>query len=172
MSTVRQHLLSRHVNFDVHSPVVDEVNRVATFYLYNLSGQIVGFQEYRPDQEKLQNNDPRGRYFTYRGQPTVTAFGVESLDLSPHVVFIVEGIFDATRITGRGYSALAALSNSPSKDFGNFLSMLSRRVVAVCDNDVPGKELAKFGNCCVVTTEHDLGDSSEEFVTELLKKFG
>ena len=49
--------------------------------------------------------------------------------------------------------------------------MLNRKVVAVCDNDVAGRKFAKFGHVAVFTEEKDLGESSDEFVTALLKKF-
>jgi DNA primase len=152
--------------------MVDELERVATFFLYNLSGQIVGYQQYRPEGEKKPQNNPKlGKYFTYRKQPTVALWGVESLHLTPNVVFLTEGVFDACRITERGFSALAVLSNNPGTDLKNWLSMLNRKVVAVCDNDDAGRKLAKYGDCCVFTTDKDLGDSSEEYVTELLKSY-
>lgn len=173
MKTVVEHLRDRHLNLELHRPVVDEVERVATFYLYNLTGSLVGYQQYRPEGEKkTQNNPKQGKYFTYRKQPTLAVWGVESLHLTPNVVFLTEGVFDACRLTSRGYSALAVLSNNPSQDLKNWLGMLNRKVVAVCDNDDAGRKLAKFGDCCVFTTDKDLGDSSEEFVTALLKTYG
>lgn len=173
MVTVRQHLLDRHVDFDLHRPMVDEEDRVATFYLYNLTGQLTGYQQYRPDATKDVRNHPKlARYYTYRKQPTVAVFGVESLHLTPHVVFLTEGVFDACRLTKYGYSALAALSNDPSLDLYNFVSCLNRKVVAVCDNDVAGRKLAKFGNVAVYTSDKDLGDSTDEFVRSLLEKYG
>jgi hypothetical protein len=173
MKTVVEHLRDRHLNLELHRPVVDEVERVATFYLYNLTGSLVGYQQYRPEGEKkTQNNPKQGKYFTYRKQPTLAVWGVESLHLTPNVVFLTEGVFDACRLTSRGYSALAVLSNNPSQDLKNWLGMLNRKVVAVCDNDDAGRKLAKFGDCCVFTTDKDLGDSSEEFVSALLKTHG
>lgn len=173
METVLEHLKKRHLDIELHRPAVDEVERVATFFLYNLSGQIVGYQQYRPEGEKRpQNNPKQGKYFTYRKQPTIAVFGVESLHLTPHVVFLTEGVFDAARITSKGYSALATLSNDPTQDLKNFLLCLNRKVVAVCDNDAAGRKLAKFGDCCVFTTDKDLGDSSEEYVTQLLETWG
>lgn len=172
MGMLKAHLLSRHVNLDLHRPVVDEVEGVATFFLYNLSGQLVGFQTYRPGASKDKRNDPRtGRYYTYRSKATLTVFGVESLHLTPNLVFLTEGVFDATRLTSRGFSALAVLSNNPTADLANFLSCLNRKVVAVCDNDAAGKKLAKFGDVAVFTNEKDLGDSSDAEVDELLAKF-
>lgn len=167
-----QHLKSRHLDFQLHRPMLDEAEVVATFYLYNLSGQLVGYQQYRPlGEKKPQNNPKEGKYFTYRKQPTLSVWGVESLHLSPQVVFVTEGVFDAARLTNRGYSALAVLSNNPTPDLRNWLRMLNRRVVVVADNDEAGKKLAKFGDYVEYTTEKDLGDSDESYVDFLLKKY-
>ena len=173
MQTVATHLKERHLDVNLHRPMVDEVERVATFYLYNLSGQLVGYQQYRPEGEKKPQNNPKeGKYFTYRKQPTLSVWGVESLDLSPHVVFVCEGLFDAARLTERGFSALAVLSNNPTPDLRNWLTMLNRKVVAVCDNDAAGRKLAKFGDVVLFTDEKDLGDSSDEYVTKVLQTYG
>ena len=164
------HLRSRHLNLELHNPILDEVERVVTFYLWNLSGELVGYQQYRPEGEKRPNNDPRsGKYFTYRKRPTHTVWGVESLHLTPHLLFVTEGLFDAARLTERGYSAIAVLSNDPPYDLRNWLKCLNRRVIAVCDNDKAGKKLAKFGHTAVYTNEKDLGDSTDEEITELLR---
>ena len=153
--------------------MLDEVEQVATFYLWNLSGQLVGYQQYRPNGEKKAQNSPReGKYFTYKKQPTLAVWGVESLHLTPDVVFLTEGVFDAARLTDRGYSALAVLSNNPSPDLANWLACLNRRVVAVCDDDAAGRKLAKFGHTALFMQAKDLGDSSDEDVTELLANFG
>ena len=170
---LKQHLQSRHLDLDLHRPMLDDAEGVATFYLYNLSGQLVGYQQYRPTGDKKPNNNPKlGKYYTYRKQPTLAVWGVESLHLTPNVVFLCEGVFDAARLTKRGYSALAVLSNNPSPDLRNWLTCLNRRVVAVCDNDVAGRKLAKFGDVVLFTEEKDLGDSDEEFVTKVLQNFG
>jgi len=173
MEDLKHHLMRRHLNLDLHRPVLDDVNRVVTFYLYNLSGQLVGYQQYRPEGEKKPNNNPKeGKYFTYRQQSTLAVWGVESLHLNNNVVFLTEGLFDAARLTNRGYSAVAALSNSPTSDLRNWLTCLHKKVVAVCDNDVAGRKLAKFGDVAVFTTDKDLGDSDEEYVTYLITTFG
>lgn len=171
LQTMTDHLESRHLDVQLHRPMVDDQERVATFYLWNLSGQLVGYQQYRPEGEKKPRNSPReGKYFTYKKQPTLGVWGVESLAFGG-TVFLCEGVFDACRLTHRGYSALAVLSNNTGWDLKNWLGCLGRRVVAVCDNDDAGKRLAKFGDQAVFCTEHDLGDSPEEFVTEVLVRF-
>ena len=170
MQTVLEHLKSRHLDVELHRPMVDEVERVATFFLWNLSGEVVGYQQYRPEGDKKPNNNPKlGKYFTYRQKPTLGVWGVESLHLTPHVVFLTEGLFDAARLTQRGYSALACLTNNPQKDLKNWLQLLNRKVVAVCDNDVAGRKLAKFGDTVVYCEDKDLGDSTDEFVTKVLQ---
>ena len=173
METLTQHLKTRHMDVELHHPVVDEVERVATFYLWNLSGQLVGYQQYRPEGEKKPNNNPReGKYYTYRKQPTVVVWGVESLHLTPHVVFLTEGVFDAARLTERGVSALAILSCNTGWDLRNWLSMLNRKVVAVCDGDKAGAQLAKFGNVslCMLGGK-DLGDADDATVDMLVREF-
>ena len=173
MGMLKTHLLSRHLDLDLHQPMLDEENQVATFYLWNLSGQLVGYQQYRPAGEKKPNNNPKlGKYFTYSKQPTMAVWGVESLHLTPNVVFLTEGVFDAARLTARGFSALAVLSNNPTPDLKNWLRCLNRRVVAVCDNDTAGKRLAKFGDVAVFTDDHDLGDSTDEYVSWLVRTYG
>jgi len=172
MKPLTDHLRDRHLDLALHRPVLDEVERVATFYLWNLSGQLVGFQQYRPEGEKKPNNNPKlGKYYTYKKQPTLAVWGVETLDLSPNVIFLTEGVFDAARLTSRGYSALAVLTNNPTMDLRNWLTCLNRKVVAVCDNDAAGKKLAKFGDVAVFTEEKDLGDADEQWVTDLLTMY-
>lgn len=157
---------------NLHRPVLDESEGVATFYLYNLSGQLVGYHQYRPTADKTRHNHPKdGRYFTYRKQPTITLWGVESLYLTPKLLFLTEGVFDAARITERGFSAVAVLSNDPARELKNWLACLNRKVIAVCDNDEAGKKLAKFGTVAAFTEEKDLGDSSDEFVTNFIARY-
>lgn len=167
------HLKSRHLNVDLHRPVIDDVERVATFYMWNLSGSLVGFQQYRPEGEKKPNNNPKiGKYYTYRKQPTLCVWGVESLYLTPHVLFITEGIFDAARLTERGVSAIAVLSSNMGWDLHNWLSMLNRKVVVICDGDKAGAQLAKFGDIslCLLGGK-DLGEADDATVDMLIKEF-
>lgn len=165
------HLKQRHCDVQLHNPVLDYDDDVITFYLWNLSGQLVGYQSYRRSAGKEKKNNPEeGRYFTLRKAPTVAVFGVESLYLRPDVVFVTEGAFDAMRLTELGYPAVAVLSNDPSKDVYNWLHSLGRKVVVVHDNDKAGLKLAKFGDFAVTTGEKDLGDSPDEEVKTLLEK--
>ena len=155
-----------------HKVWLDHSAITATFPLYNLSGQLAGFQQYKPLEDKLLNNHPRDcRYFTYLNRNMQAFWGAEVFSAS-NTLFLTEGIFDACRLTKRGVSAIAVLSNNP-KPLLNFLTSLDRPVVAVCDNGAAGKKLAKYGTTSVTVPEEygDLGDAPEEYVTYLLDKY-
>jgi hypothetical protein len=73
-------------------------------------------------------------------------------------------------MTSLNFSALATLTNDPPKDYINFLLLLNRPIITVCDNDVAGRKLVKFGHYTEVP-ETDLGDASEEYIQYLIKKY-
>ena len=173
-NTVLNNLHARHLDTKLHRVWVDETEGVATFPLWDLSGKVVGFQQYRPAADKRKDNHPRdSRYFTYRKDRVVGVWGLESWSLS-NTLFVTEGIFDAARLTSRGYSAVATLSNDvdPSLARWLWLTRKVRLVVAVCDNDAAGRKLAKYG-CVfhVMEDGKDLGDASERYVESFLKKY-
>jgi DNA primase len=163
------HLRKRHLDIELHRPLIDEEAGIITFLLFNLSGSIVGYQQYRPNGEKCRQNDPKqGRYFTYKRKGAIALFGIESLHLTPNVVVITEGIFDAVRMTEKGVSALAVLCNDPNSDTKSFLRSLSRNIISVCDNDSAGKNLASVCDLAILTKDKDLGDSDDLFVNEIV----
>lgn len=173
VSNLKEHLESRHVDLTLHSPLLEEKEVWAYFFLYNLSGQLTGYQKYNPNGDKKVFNDPKfGRYYTYGSLPTVRMFGMETLHLTPKVVFLTEGVFDACRLTQRGVSCLASLCNNPPKDYKNFLQLLNRKVVVVRDHGTPGAKLAKFGDYVELPPEgEDLGSAPDEYVDSLLDKY-
>ena len=97
--SVALHLHSRYFSMNLHRAWLDE--GVATFPLWNLSGQLVGYQQYRPFADKKAKNDPReGRYFTRLSRDRVGVWGLESWQFSD-VLFLCEGVFDACKVTAR-----------------------------------------------------------------------
>lgn len=173
MTTLKQHLQERHVNLNLYpSACVSEEEFCVTFYLWNLSGQMVGYQTYKPFREK--NNpkvDPQElRYYTYlskcdRGQ-TNSAFGLELLNPNQKFVFLVEGVFDAVRLHNLGLNALAVLGCNP-KQMRSWLWSLGYTVVPVCEGDKAGQKLAKLANSDLVlhlAEGVDLGDMTDEDV--------
>ena len=69
--SVRAHLRSRGLDPDRQGVFVSEETGTATVLLYNLSGQIVGYQQYNPEGTKSIRNDEKHRsllkYFTFVG---------------------------------------------------------------------------------------------------------
>lgn len=153
LSTIRSHLSSsRKLQIDRYSVSVDEDERVAYFYIWNLSGQLVGYQHYRPDADKQAKNSPRsGRYYTYvskegdRGH-RLAVWGLESLTYRDDVVFVLEGIFKCVPFHNRNIPAIATLTNNP-KPLRNFLNILSkgRRLIFIGDNDTNGSTTRSMG---------------------------
>jgi hypothetical protein len=177
-----QHLCDRHVDLNLHTVHVE--GDVACFYLYNLSGQIVGYQNYNWKCGKFRSNDQQGRYYTYTGKKllpkhtkTVAVWGLESWRLSK-TLFVTEGVFDAARLTRLGYSAVAVLSNDPNTSTLNWLQQVrkQRPTVAVCDPGKAGAKLAKTAHKAHVVSveghpDADLGDASDEYVRKLVKLY-
>jgi hypothetical protein len=165
LTTVDEHLrndrqLDPSVLGGATYPVVDEVERIATFYLWNLSGQLVGYQHYRPDADKHAKNSPReGRYYTYvsdegRGHH-LTTWGLESLTLRPDLLFVTEGIFKAVPFHNRGFPCVAAITNNarPIREL-LWITSRGRRVCFVGDNDEGGSSTRSLGYQIVFPPSH------------------
>lgn len=169
---VLAHLQERHLNTSLHKVWLSD--EVATFPLWNLSGQLVGYQQYRPFASKQPNNDPRnGRYFNCLKGDRVGVWGLESWSLT-NTLFLTEGVFDAARLTSKNASAVALLSYTVSSSTKKWLHIVKqhRRVVAVCDNDASGSKLASLGTLSHTVSDYkDLGESSDEYVQQLLKEY-
>jgi hypothetical protein len=177
--TVLENLKTRHMDLSLHTAWIDEVVGVATFPLWNLSGQLVGFQQYRPSADKIKSNHPRdSRYFTHRKDKVVGVWGLESWN-SSNMLFVTEGIFDAARLSSRGYSAIATLSNDVDLSLRRWIWTIAkiRPVIAVCDDDAAGRKLASISTLSyVVSGEKDLSASSDtyidNFLVEMEEKYG
>lgn len=180
MTTLMQHLKERHFNLSLYpSTCVSESDNTATFYLWNLAGQMVGYQQYTPFKPKNDNSlkPSELRYFTYLTKTehaqTNTAFGLELLDPKRKLLFVVEGVFDVVRLHNLGLNALAVLGCNP-KQMKNWLWSLGYVVVPVCEGDKAGQKLSKLANTDLVLRLDDgvdLGDMKDEDVLKLFKKY-
>ena len=163
-----EHLISRHMNpKNYKGLVLDHESNLVTAYLYNLSGQIVGYQQYNPLSKDKHTNVPRdARYFTYRNPQSVAVWGLETLNPSLPVCFIVEGTFKASVIHSVGYNAVALLTSTPDKSTLAWLRSLPYKLVALGDNDPAGEKLVRTIGCGR-TTQQDLDEMDPVDVNNL-----
>ena len=169
------HLESRRLNTSLYSGVwLSEEQEVATFGMWNLSGQLVGFQQYKPLEDKTRKSKPSDmRYFTIAGKGGVgsklLAFGVELLDTTQNNLFIVEGIFDAAPLHNRGVNALAVMTNNPVH-LKSWLNSLGYNIIALCEGDKAGRKLAKFADEAIyLPTGKDPADMSDEWFDNIVE---
>jgi hypothetical protein len=171
-NTLIKHLESRQLDLKVHRAWLD--TDVATFPLWNLSGKLAGLHQYRPDGDKKVNNDKKlSKYFTRVYDGKLGVWGLESWNFS-NTLFVCEGLFDASKLTYRGKSAIATLANSVSPSLARWLWLVkqSRPVIVICDNDKSGQLLAKFGTSYLVVENYkDLGDAKDSYVDSICGQF-
>lgn len=172
---LEEHLKKRHMQVGRYNGIsVDQESGVVVFPLWNLSGKMVGYQQYRPFADKKKKNHPKeGRYYTYlsgdKRCKEMGMWGLESLDYNPDVVVICEGIFDACRLHNAGIPCLALL-NSSYKYYKNFLTCLGRKVYKV--EDGYGSSLGPYQGIILPEGVDDLGDCSEDQVDDISKTIG
>jgi hypothetical protein len=143
---ILQHLKDR--GMDTGRYRINHDAEVACFYLYNLSGQLVGYQQYRPFADKECRNDPKsGRYYTHVERGVLAMWGLESFHYRDDVLCLTEGIFNACQLHRYEIPSLALLANDP-KQFRAFLNIIgqTRRLITIADGDRAGNKMRKFGD--------------------------
>ena len=177
MKDLLEHLKSRHLNLDLYSHFLSD--DCVTFPLWNLSGQMLGYQQYNPNSPKnddsLEPNEKK--YFTYlKKNFKVTensAFGLDLLDTNKKELFVCEGVFDACRLHNLGLNAVALLSCLP-KYLKSWLWSLGYTVIPVCEGDDAGRKMTYFATSNkVVYLEKgkDLGDLTDAELRFTFKEF-
>ena len=166
-------LARRQMPQDHQGLIIDPDTNVASFLLYNLSGQIVGYHQYNPQGEKKARGKDVGRYYTYSGKEGTTSkiavWGMETYDMGSTVLFVTEGVFDANRIHRCGFPAIAILSNN-SRILRSWLRSIPQTVIAILDNDAAGKMLAKTNKLSAVVPDpyKDLDEMPQPEVWQFL----
>lgn len=139
---LHQHLVERHFIPELYRNIVlDDENQILTVYLNNLSGQFTGYQQYNPNStDKVTRTRDKARYFSHTTEGSLAIWGLELLDPSQPVCFVVEGIFKASILHYLGYNAIAVLGSSPKTALQQ-LKVLPYRLFAIGDNDDAGLKL-------------------------------
>lgn len=140
-----EHLLTRNYDPTLYANhVLDQENNVLTVYLSNLSGQFVGYQQYRPDVDTKHTNDPKNaRYYTYSPRGVNACWGLETLNPALSELYLVEGIFKASALHRLGLNALALLTSHP-KPMKSWLHTLPYQLIGIGDNDKAGSYMPKL----------------------------
>lgn len=167
------HIMERCKGLDVNyfTKWIDREAQVITFPLWTIDGKLCGYQRYDWRADKLKSNNSKGKYYTYRKDSQLTCWGVEFLNINPFApLYVTEGIWDAISVIGTGRSCVAVLSNNP-KGLAQWLSLLPRKKIAICDGDVAGKLLSK---CCdgsfTLPEGKDCNDYDSNTLSRILKE--
>ena len=173
-----EHLAQRRLLPELYSNAsVDEESGVATFALWSMTGQMVGFQQYRPGAPKSGLEKARDqRYFTFlrkegEKHTALSAFGVELLDRKQRVLFMAEGVFDVSPLHQRGVNALDVLTINP-KPLKGWLRSMGYYLVSLCEGDKAGRKLAGLADESVFLPEEtDPAEQSDEWFDNLVSKY-
>jgi len=179
INNIEAHLRDRGLDPDNIHVIIDKENGLATFLLYNLSGQLVGYQRYNPMGDKKDHtNSLSAKYFTWVTKESektakLAVWGTEFIDPDNPNLFVTEGIFDAVKIHNAGLPVVAVLGNNP-KVLKSWFAILNKHTIAVIDNDAAGKSLANLTDEHFVTPApyKDLGEMPQGAVNKFLASVG
>ena len=163
-----RHLISRNLNIELYNGIM-VFDDVVIFPLWNLSGQFCGYQQYRPEADKKQKNDPReGRYYTSihggKHNKPLAVWGLETYHYRTDILIITEGIFDANRFHNFNLPAVALLTSS-YKHYRNWLTSTGRKIYKVEDDH--GSSLGPYESLCIPEGRGDVGECTDEEVEQM-----
>lgn len=165
------HLIQRCKNYPEIFGVVDHENEIFTRYIYNLSGEIIGYQRYNWRADKFKNNDPKGRYYTYvskvDNKTELCVMGLETFDSRRHIIYVVEGGFEQASAVSCGFNCVATLTNT-TKRIDGWLKTNHLTSVALCQPDKASMLLARNTDYHIVLPK-DLDDLTYDELQELIK---
>ncbi|ODS23601.1 hypothetical protein AB835_08290 [Candidatus Endobugula sertula] len=176
--TLEAHLSKRRLLPDLYGGItVDSENDIVTFPLWNLSGQMVGFQQYRRGAPKACHGKPsEQKYFTLLSKAggrhsMLSCFGLDLLGSHSKVVFLGEGVLDISPLHLRKANALAVLMNDP-KPLKRWLRSWGYHLVALCEGDKAGRKLANVAHESVYLPEgQDPGDQPNSWFDNLVANY-
>lgn len=172
-----QHLKDRGIDPNKTRVILDEGDGDTYFFIYNLTGQMVGYQKYNPHYPKTGqgklDNPKLAKYFNWISDEgygkKIAVWGLESLLWTDKYLFITEGIFDIARVHEAGYPGIAVLCNDPSESLRSWVETLPQKKIVIYDNDKAGRKLISLGDYSYTTnSSKDLNDLSKEEANEFL----
>lgn len=184
VSDIVKHLISRDLDVYKSNVIIDEENCLAYFLLYNLSGQLIGYQRYNPNGSKTNhsNNLSNGemKYYTWVTKidkiPMIAVYGLETYKIKIPYLFLTEGVFDCIKIHNLNLPAIAVIGNNP-KPLYSWLKTLPQIKLSILDNDNAGNFLKRFSEYSfkVPIEFKDLGempmDKVNIFINTIINKY-
>lgn len=174
-----QNLIERGMDPYRRDIIIDKETNNATFLIYNLHGQLIGYQRYNPlgDKKHFFDEDDIVKYFTWIGNDSVkgkklACWGLDSIKPSTKILYITEGIFDANMVQKTGRACVALMTGTPSPQMVQFLNLLPYKKIAIMDNDEGGSK-SHFSKFFMVKTPDpykDCGEMPLDEVDEFLTK--
>ena len=174
MKPLVAHLKDRY--FDLHrytTVTIDDDTNEVTLSLWNLSGQMVGYQVYNPNKPKKQvGKDPRSaKYFTYVSEGQNAVWGLETVRWRDSFFFLTEGVFDACRFHHHNMPAVAVLGNNPTH-LHSWLKSMPNLSVAAVQGDKAGLHLALHAKAAVYLPEgKDVGELTDYEFNNLFRYY-
>lgn len=141
---------------------------VVTFFLYNPTGKLVGYHQYRPFADKQSRDEPKqARYYTYLPRSVDGLFGLEQDD-GKGTLYIVEGIFKAAKLHALGKNAIAVLGATPKRLKSQLrIWKATRPLFAIGDNDSAGQQLVNIVKAGI-QSPRDLDEMTDDEVLEFI----
>lgn len=181
ITNIEQHLKDRGVDPDKIEVIFDKKSNIANFLLYNMSGQLIGFQQYNPNKPKQhykgEIHKDLVKYYTYiskegSGRDSfIAVWGLQNIDLiKDKEIWITEGIFDAVKLVNAGLPALATLTATPSKQLKQWFRITGKKIIAILDSDATGSKLRSAANISYVVPKpyKDLGEMPQKEVNSFI----
>lgn len=174
------HLKERGIDPFSTRLIIDKDTNNVYFFLYNLSGEMIGYHKYNPENPKKIDPklDPRlAKYFTWvteeGNSKKIAVWGLETYDFRDKFIFITEGIFDIARVHEAGYPGICVFCNNPSDSLKSWLNTLPQIKIVLYDNDSAGKKLKKVGDYSFTTNDaKDMNDltpkEAKKFLDEIV----
>lgn len=157
MSAIRRHLESRSCFEEFVEFWADDEAHVVTFPLYDITHNLIGYQQYRPDGDKKSHEKECAKYWTHHLPGTSRFWIPKTYDSSKRIVFVQEGIFSATPLVTLGHNVVAILS-SDNKDALKNLRIQGHYLIGICDGDQAGKKLSRHLDDAIILPEgEDVG---------------
>jgi len=155
---------------------VDLDKELVTFPRWGINQALAGTLQYNwKGEKKGKHCKETSKYYLINRKGMYAPYGLETLNPELKNIYVVEGAFDALAVRNLGYNCLALLTNNPKHLVStlNVLRSKGHNIVALCEGDKAGKELAKYGDTALYLPDNEDASSLPQevlaFILEEMK---